>query len=717
MFVTSLVAAWVLRLWEASHRVPLTIKGNSPLIEMLVKSLIDNGWYQHNSHLAAPLGQTLYDYPAFTGDHLQLLALKVMTPFSGSVGTIINVYYLASFPLVAFATFLVLRRLSVSRPSALVSASLYSLLAYHFLRGEGHLFLSMYVGAPLGAFLALRVAENRPLVCRRPLRQGLRGWLSSRTIKLIAVCVVIGMTGTYFAVFTVLLVLAAYLLRGVAGDWRRALPTAAVIVGAVGITLMLNNVPNLLYSAQHGVNPVAGVRTAAETEDYALKLTELLMPIPGHRIAALAQLRSEYEQTAPPGPSESMFAALGTVASLAFLYLGLVGLAAITGVDRARRRPELLRNAAMLTFVAFVLGTLGGISSFVAYWISPQLHAWNRISTFIAFFAFLALGLGLDRIRATRLAKRRPWFAALLVALLCLGALDQTSESFVPPYRANLAAWGSTAAYDGMIERTLPRGASVFELPVVAFPETQPVSPAVGSYDNALPYVQSTGLNWSFGAVRGRPSDWQAALAGAAPADVVHAAEVTGFQGLSVDRLAYPAAGQVVLGQLGQALGEAPVFSRDSRFAFFDLRADARRVLAGLTAAKLMAQRAGLLSPLAVVFGPGFDALESGPKEAFRWQSSVASLTITNRSASARRTTFSAIARTGFARPSRVTVTAPGVAPDTFGVNRAGRAFSLGFLLAPGTSTVTISTDAPRVRAPADRRDLRLMIAQASVSG
>jgi hypothetical protein len=716
MVVTSLAAGWVLRLWEMNHRVPLNVEGDAPLAEMLIKSLVDNPWYQHNSHLGAPLGETLYDFPGYTGDHLQLIALKVMTVFTGSVGTIINAYYLASFPLVALVAFLVLRRLLVSRPAAFVCASLYSLLAYHFLRGEGHLFLSMYVAAPVGALLALRVAANQPLVERDPLGRGVRAWLGARTLKLIAVCVVIGMTGSYFAVFTILLVLAAYFVRGLAGSWRPSFLTVVVIVGAIGVTLTLNNVPNLIYRAQHGANPIAGVRTPQDTEHYALKLTELLMPIVGHRIPALALLRSDYEETAPPGPSESSFAALGTIASLAFVYLGLVGLAAMTGGSRARRRPELLRNAAMLTFVAFLLGTLGGISSFIAYLITPQLHAWNRISTFIAFYAFLAVAMALDRVRA-HLGRRTRTCAVVLAAVLLLGALDQTSDSFIPAYQANLATWGSTAAYDLMIEHTLPRGANVFELPIVPFPEGAPPTPAVGSYDNALPYLQSTGLNWSFGVVEGRPSDWQAALAQVSPAQVVNAAELTGFQGLSIDRLAYPGGGQVAVAQVSQVLGEAPVLSRNSRFAFFDLRAHARRALAGLTPAQLRGQREIVLHPLPVVFGPGFFPLEAAPNESVRWQGLSATIMITNTSTAPRQLSFSAIARTGFPRPSHVTVTAAGAPTLRFDANRSGHPFTFNFTLGPGSSTLTISTDAPRVRAAGEHRDVHLEIAEAALSG
>jgi hypothetical protein len=148
MAVTSACVAGVLRLWRADLGVPIDQGGDATQIQMLIKSLIDHPWYQHNPNLGAPFGQTLYDWPGFVGDHLQLLALKLLTLFSGSVGVVVNAYYLLSFPAVALVAFLVLRRLGVSRGSALVCASLFSLLPYHFERRENHLFLAVYVSVP-----------------------------------------------------------------------------------------------------------------------------------------------------------------------------------------------------------------------------------------------------------------------------------------------------------------------------------------------------------------------------------------------------------------------------------------------------------------------------------------------------------------------------------------------------------------------------------------
>ena len=83
--------------------------------------------------------------------------------FSSDAAVVVNVFFLLTFPLVGLAAYLVLRRLTLSRPVAIVCSILYTLLPYHFARGEVHLLLSAYYVVPLGAYLVLAVLGDRPL--------------------------------------------------------------------------------------------------------------------------------------------------------------------------------------------------------------------------------------------------------------------------------------------------------------------------------------------------------------------------------------------------------------------------------------------------------------------------------------------------------------------------------------------------------------------------
>ena len=53
---------------------------------------------------------------------------------------------------------------------------------------------------------------------------------------------------------------------------------------------------------------------------------------------------------------------------------------------------------------------------------------------------------------------------------------------------------------------------SVFQLPYMPFPDGGVVH-RMTDYDLVRGYLHSDGLHWSFGAMSGRPEDWQAELA------------------------------------------------------------------------------------------------------------------------------------------------------------------------------------------------------------
>ncbi len=234
----------------------------------------------------------------------------------------------------------------------------------------------------------------------------------------------------------------------------------------------------------------------------------------------------------------------------------------------AARRYELGLHAglAALTVTAVLIATTGGFSTFIAV-LWPQIRAWNRLSVFIAFFSLAAVALLLGPLER-RL--RAPIFAALLAGLLALGVLDQTTKAYVPPYDAVEAAWrGDEAFFSGLDDR-LPSGARVVQVPYEPFPE--PPSPAfMGGYEPAKAYLHSDDVDWSYGAMRGRPEDWAATIAGKPAAEVVSAARSEGFTGILLDRLALGAAAATTEAEFRAAVGSEPEQAPSGRYAFFRL--------------------------------------------------------------------------------------------------------------------------------------------------
>jgi hypothetical protein len=557
--VLALGAAVVfLKLWEADLGIPFDYSGDTVLNLTLVKTVMEHAWYLHNPDLGAPHGQDLYDYPVASSDTLNLIFFRLGGLVADNAASVMNVFYVLTFPLTAVTAFIVLRRLPVSRGIALVCALLYTLLPYHFLRGEVHLFLAAYYAVPIGAYLMIAVFRGDRLFGRwRP------------TLVTAALCAVVAAASGsfYYSAFTVLLVAFAALLRFVAQRERETLVAGGGIVALILAVSLIQLAPTIVYRIDHGTNDQVAKRYWFESEVYGLKLTNLLLPVDHHRIGALARRKAEYGQQIPQ--TEGQGATLGVVASAGFLWLIGVALAACVGVGR-RYSLGLHGGLAALTVVSVLFATTGGFSTLLGV-VWPQIRSWNRISIFIAFFSLAAVALLLETLRGALDRRRLPAlvFPAVLTAVLAVGVFDQTTPAYIPAYDALRSAYRNDQQLVASLEDQLPAGASVVELPYEPFPE-----PALGGrapYDPAKPYLHSHDLRWSWGAMRGRPEDWAATIAGKPAAQVVPAARRAGFSGILLDRTAYGPAAASVEADFGKVLGGEPEPSEDGRYVFFPL--------------------------------------------------------------------------------------------------------------------------------------------------
>ena len=131
--------------------------------------MLDHGWYFTNSRLGAPVGQQLYDFP-IGSDTLNLAMLDGWVQVSRNAVVGVNLFFISGFFMSAVSAFWALRRMLVSRPASAMAAVLFAIVPFHFLRNEGHLFLSAYYAVPLGVFLAVELLQGRPGVATRNRR-------------------------------------------------------------------------------------------------------------------------------------------------------------------------------------------------------------------------------------------------------------------------------------------------------------------------------------------------------------------------------------------------------------------------------------------------------------------------------------------------------------------------------------------------------------------
>jgi phosphoglycerol transferase len=539
-----LIACLVLEVWNADLHVPFDYSGDAAFTAAVVKNAVDDGALWTNDELGAPRGEELYDFPVFAGDNAQLAMVRAIGLVARDPIVALNLFYLLTFALAALTAYAVLRRLQVGLPAALAASVLYALLPYHFLRGEDHLFLAAYWAVPLGCFVVLSVFADAPLVT--PFR-------SRRTLAIVAACLVIGSAAVYYAAFTLVLLAVAAALAALARRSARPLVTAAVLGGAIVVALVVNFAPAVVDRVREGSNP-AVERFAFETEVFSLRPLQLVLPIPDHRLDFLGDLTERYEKQI--GVTEASFAALGVVGAVGLLVLLVTLLVAAVRPGPPEGDP-LLRYAAVSALVALLFGMTGGLAPIISYLISPQLHAWNRISVFIAFFALLAVALLVDRLRGAVV-----WAAAAV--LVVVGAFDQTSGAMTPRYAEVEREWRSDGAWVADVDSALPEDATILELPYVPFPSSPPVGRMV-DYDHVRPYLHSDDLRWSYGAMKGRPEDLGDLD------DHVREAASFGYDAVMVDRFGYPDNGAAVEAELRAIAKGAPIESSDGRRVLYVL--------------------------------------------------------------------------------------------------------------------------------------------------
>ncbi len=728
-----LIAAWVLRLGEAHLSLPWSYAGggDTKFYLLVIKGILDHGWFQHNPSLGAPFGLQLYDFPQ-GADNLNLLMVKTLGIFSSNPAWVLNVFFLLTFPLTAVSAYLALRALGASTGAAIVCATIFALAPYHFYRAESQVLLSAYYSVPLGALLFLRLWQEPGLFARRgrsredagetrqaqhsaagtaegsrslrrspgaPAR-GVRamGWISPRSLLTVAICLVIGSAGLYYAVFALVLLVSGSLVGAFARRGRRTVISGLLCALAIGVMLAINLAPSLSYQSAHGKN-TAIARTPLQSDQFGLRLSNLLLPVQEDRLPFFSDVNQRYTEATATGYCEQCFENLGTVGSLGFLSLCLLALVSIVGVAGAFAVRAVYRAAALGVALSFAVATIGGVSSLLAFFVTSDIRGWNRMSLFIAFFSLLTVALLLDA-GARRLARRRAGTGgrvlagALLAVVLVLGALDETSSYFVPNYEKDAREWRSDATFVRQIETHMPRGAAIVELPYVPFPEgygsistsiSAPNTTFDTTYELGRGYIHSKTLRWSYGAMKGRTGDWQGQLAAKPLYLSLAAAADDGFQGLWVDPHGYASKLRKRLAPLlEKLLGVRPLLSPAHDLLFFDLRPFASALAHRHTVAQLEALRFATLYPLRT-------ACETSE-----------SLELINPSHHARTATLSMELSAGAEAPSKLLVHYPGGAMQQVTPTSAKLALRAQLSLPPGTSAVSFSAPGVPVK-PAAR--------------
>lgn len=551
--VSFIAFALAMQLWRADLHVPFAYGNYGDTIEPQFKMLLDNAWFW-NPSLAAPFGQ---DMRAMT----ELNTLKwawawVLVHVSHNAFIGQNLFEMFSPALSAMTFLYAVRRLGLSYAAGIPGAVLFGNLYFLYWRVlAGHVPQTNYWMVPLGCLAALQIARGEHFTVRRD-------WAI-----FFATAALIGFEDHYAAFFASFLAVVAIVIGCLQGQSAFPLRLGGAFVGVMALSFVVNDATPIVWTITHpGAFRYTYARYPVEAYLYSLSIAQLILPIPDHRIHQLATLRAVLDGVYPPLTTENVAATLG--------FFGTIGLCILLIALIARGAwgmPRMLEHAALLVLAAVVLATTGSIGAIVNTFITPDIRAYNRISTWIAFFCLFALAYTLDNLR--RYLKNRgrtAAYSALAVVIAVLGVLDQ-SPAHGPAYAESRAAVAADRAWVERIAEMVPRNGAILQLPYV-----DDFSAPTTTIEE-VPYFYSDSLRWSVGAFRGMQRSYFEKLIASLPAnEMVAMAAARGFNGILVYRNQYPDHAAALEAALAEATGSTPVVNADGSQSFFSIHVPPR---------------------------------------------------------------------------------------------------------------------------------------------
>ncbi|WIG56542.1 MAG: hypothetical protein OJF61_002330 [Rhodanobacteraceae bacterium] len=516
-----------------------------------------------------------YVYNALFQSDSNLIWIAKLIGGNGAAKTL-NLAYLLSFLLVFGSGYWAYGRLGLRDPFRFGAASLFALMPYHFQRAENHLLESMYYFVPLMILLMLSLWSARPLACRWNGDRWQFTWRDSRLWGALLLLTFLTSFNPYQQFFFACLVASvAPFAAACRKSWRPLLAGWGLAVFACAVLVFKHVLAHHLAAPDLalGLNNQS-ISDYGGAERYPLKIAQMLLPVQGHRWSVLASLRHMYD-VANPLNNENNTTTLGFIGGVGFLSCIAFALSPV-----AKMRLGRAGKLGLIVLMAVLFASMGGFSSLIstasAVVLGPgslltQARGWDRIIVFIGFSAYFTTFWLLQRCVSVIafVGWRRfalIWFAG--AAVFAFALWDQV------PYTVTQQRDGhfrSDKIFFGTLQKRLPAGSRIFQLPFVVHHYSGFVLPGVYYTEMLRPYVNTRNLHFTYGGDRlSVQAQWLRA-ASALPAD--QAADYLcryGFAGvlLQLNMLKDPA---TLAEQWQVALGTAPTVSEDGDYAFFPL--------------------------------------------------------------------------------------------------------------------------------------------------
>ena len=504
-------------------------KGDFYFYGLQSKTIIEQGTiFTNNPRVGAPWGLEPYDFPGSEGTNLFIT--KIISWFTEDWGKILYIFYLLGFMLIPSLSYVVFRMLSVRQEWAIFAAIAFTFLPYHFFR-IGHLWLGTYFAVPITFLLCLLLP--RLSVTERNLKQKLLIGLA------IAGAMALGGSGVYYAFFGFIFIFLSMLFFWLRGRNKMVIIYGTMFLLAITITVGANLYPSWKYHRDYGKNmALLDGRNFAQSEIYALKLIQMVLPSSLHRVDSFRKIQWEYSKKSP-NVNENQTSSLGIVGVLGLMLIGWGLIMNFSG--STNNKPYYIAWMSLLALAAIFIAMPGGLGSVFSLFFTPLIRAWNRISVFIGFLA-----IGIVAINASNLvsffedripAMRVHFFNYSLCGLLLLMAVYDQTPDYSEMNKEN--TYRQDKVFFASVENAFEPGSAIYQLPYHGYPEGG-YAPHWPDYEHIRGYLHTNTIRWSYGAIRNRSGDLWYRLTSMMPINkLVPFLSQNGFSGMYIDKNAY----------------------------------------------------------------------------------------------------------------------------------------------------------------------------------
>ena len=459
------------------------------------------------SRLNAPFTANWADFP--TTEELIWAFGGVLTRLFGVI-TAYNLCILSAHISAGLALYFCARKLGSDRSSGVLAAFSYSASRFLFIRDAAHIVLSVCWHLPFYWLATNWLWQGRPLTRKHWGGMLLLSWLAA-------------WQNPYFWYAWMVMLVPCWLHPLILKQWRRAYP-ALVISAASLFFLVLAHVDTLVSWMLWGRSAQTFSRTINELQIYGMRLPELFLPCQHHLKPFDQWAQQHYYQAMLNTGFEMESHYLGVLGVLALLHLMVVGL-----VNICRLRPVPFACGMSLWIMAVAI--CGGLNMCAGSFGLLLFRCTCRFSVLLLAGSLLHLATMFTEWKVFR-GRRWLW----LFLIIPVSGLDTMPPR--PPGKDFLVdTVKNQRAMAEYLEKSLPAGSTVFQWPVMAYPEG-PKFPKLEPYEQLYAYVFTKNMHFSYGDCRGRPeSQWQLTLSSAQPERLFQRLESYGFSAFVLYRL------------------------------------------------------------------------------------------------------------------------------------------------------------------------------------